>query len=131
MKLFRILDRTLPTIFFVGSGILVMNTCFSPSKTREVQHRNTSLDTNQSSSMDICPKNLGTITLEDMGIQPDLINEAEDEYWEIEQIGDQYYRVRREDHEQGYQGKYEYNEEDLIGDINDLYRYSKHHKIAP
>lgn len=127
MKLFRILDKTLPTVFFVGSGILVMNNCFSPSKTREVQQENTPVDTNQSSSMDICPKNLGTITLEDLGIQPDLINEAEDEYWEIEQIGDQYYRVLREDYERGYQGKYEQDEEALIGDLEDLYIYSKHH----
>lgn len=126
MKLFRILDKTLPTVFFVGSGILVMNNCFSPSKTREVQQENTPVDTNQSSSMDICPKNLGTITLEDLGIQPDLINEAEDEYWEIEQIGDQYYRVLREDYESGYQGKYEQDEEALIGDLEDLYIYSKH-----
>lgn len=127
MKLFRILDKTLPTVFFVGSGILVMNNCFSPSKTREVQQENTPVDTNQSSSMDICPKNLGTITLEDLGIQPDLINEAEDEYWEIEQIGDQYYRVLREDYESGYRGKYEQDEEALIGDLEDLYIYSKHH----
>lgn len=126
MKLFRILDKTLPTVFFVGSGILVMNNCFSPSKTREVQQENTPVDTNQSSSMDICPKNLGTITLEDLGIQPDLINEAEDEYWEIEQMGDQYYRVLREDYESGYQGKYEQDEEALIGDLEDLYIYSKH-----
>lgn len=126
MKLFRILDKTLPTLFFVGSGILVMDNCFSPSKTKEVPQENTSVDTNQSSSMDICPKSLGTVTLEDIGIQPDLINEAEDEYWEIEQMGDQYYRVRREDYESGYQGKYEQDEETLIGNLEDLYIYSKH-----
>lgn len=131
MKLFKILDETLPTFFFVGMGVLVISTCINPSKTKEIPHENIPVDTTSSSSMDICPKNLGTVTLEDLDIQPNLIYEAEDEYWEIEQIGDKYYRVRREDHEQGYQGKYEYNEEDLIGDIDDLYRYSKHHEITP
>lgn len=131
MKLFKMVDKVIPTALFIGFTLLATRFCNSTSETRDVPNKNTPVDTTKNSSMDICPKNLGTITLEDLGIRPNLIDETEDEYWEIEQIGDLYYRVRREDHEQGYQGKYEYNEEDLIGDINDLYRYLKHHKIAP
>lgn len=130
MKLFKIFDKVIPTALFIGFTVLAIRSCNNTSKTKEVPNKNITVDTTKSSSMDICPRNLGTVTLEDLGIQPILIDEAEDEYWEIEQIGDLYYRVRREDHEQGYQGKYEYNEEDLIGDIDDLYRYSKYHKIA-
>ncbi len=59
-----------------------------------------------------------------------VIYYAEDpEFWEIEHIDGNYYRVRREDREPGYYGFDEFDlGEDLIGDINKLKRYAIQHK---
>ena len=127
MKLFKVFNKVVPTALFIGLAILAVRSCKIPSKPKEIRDGNIPVDNHQSSSMDICPKNLGTVTLEDLGIQTDLINEVEDEYWELEQIGDKYYRVRKEDCEKGYQGKYEEDEEILIGNFNDLHEYFKNH----
>lgn len=117
MKSFKSVAIAITLVLVVSFAIEYMVSSESNNNSKG----NIPIDTTISSSMDICPKNLGNVTLEDLGI----ITEAEDEYWEIEQIGDLYYRVRREDYERDYQGKYEYDEEELIGDINDLYHYSK------
>ena len=56
----------------------------------------------------------------------EVIYEAEDpEFWEIEQVDDTYYRVRREDHDPGMVGIYEFDVEEPIGDVKDLYEYAK------
>jgi hypothetical protein len=57
-----------------------------------------------------------------------VISRAEDEYWEIEQIDGNFYRVRREDYEGG-SIHYEFDSEELIGNIDDLYRYVKRNNI--
>ena len=75
---------------------------------------------------------------EDIGINNnyhytlEVITVAEDpEYWEIEQLGGNFYRVRREDYDDNYYGKYEFDCEELIGDVEDLYKYAKEHNIIP
>lgn len=103
--------------------------CESRAKKQIIQD-NIPVDSTISSSMDICPKNLGNVTLEDIGWETNNpVIKSEDEYWEIEQVGNLYYRVRREDHETGYTGKYEYDAEELIGDYNDLVEYSRQNNI--
>ena len=83
---------------------------------------------------------LGTVSLEDLGIKDgwkqsyhhtlEVITIAEDpEYWEIEQLDGNYYRVRREDHDPDFNGRYEFDTEEPIGDLVDLYNYAKSHKI--
>lgn len=83
---------------------------------------------------------LGTVSLEDIGIRDgwrqsyhhtlEVITIAEDpEYWEIEQLDGNYYRVRREDHDPDFNGRYEFDTEGPIGDLVDLYNYAKSHKI--
>lgn len=83
---------------------------------------------------------LGTVSLEDLGIRDgwkqsyhhslEVITIAEDpEYWEIEQFDGHYYRVRREDHDPDFNGLYEFDTEEPIGDLVDLYNYAKSHKI--
>ena len=83
---------------------------------------------------------LGTVSLEDMGIRDgwkqsyhhtlEVITIAEDpEYWEIEQLDGNYYRVRREDHDPDLNGRYEFDTEEPIGDLIGLYNYAKSHKI--
>ena len=62
----------------------------------------------------------------------DVIIEAEDqEYWEIEKLWGNYYRVRREDYNDEYQGHYEFDTEDYIGDTCALYEYARTHNIRP
>lgn len=75
---------------------------------------------------------LGNITLEDLGFgdndeQSDIpslktLYEAEDDYWEIERFGGNYYKVRREDYDRDYYGKDEFDCEELIGNTDALYR---------
>lgn len=95
-------------------------------------------NTNSCTSGSVGTQKLGNLTLEDIGIYNtyhytlEVITVAEDpEYWEIEQLGGNFYRVRREDYDDNYYGKYEFDCEELIGDVEDLYKYSKEHNIIP
>lgn len=84
---------------------------------------------------------VGYLSLEDIGIDCnglgskkyrytlDVVIEAEDEYWEIEKFGDKYYRVRREDYDDGLNGHYEFDSEEEIGTLEDLYEYVKNNGI--
>lgn len=94
--------------------------------------------TNSCTSGSVGTQKLGNLTLEDIGINNnyhytlEVITVAEDpEYWEIEQLGGNFYRVRREDYDDNYYGKYEFDCEELIGDVEDLYKYAKDHNIIP
>ena len=51
----------------------------------------------------------------------DMIRDIEDDYWEIEKLGNYYYKVRREDYED-IEGNCDEREE-LIGTYEDLYSY--------
>ena len=53
---------------------------------------------------------------------------SEDEYWEIERLGGNYYKVRREDYD-GMDGYYEFDTEEKLGTLDDLYRYIMDHKV--
>lgn len=53
---------------------------------------------------------------------------AEDEYWEIERLGGNYYKVRREDYD-GMDGYYEFDTEEKLGTLEDLYEYIKANKV--
>lgn len=54
----------------------------------------------------------------------DVVKEAEDpEYWEIEKIDDNYYRVRREDWDDDFYGHDEFDCEEYLGDIEQIYDY--------
>lgn len=95
-------------------------------------------NTNSCTSGSVGTQKLGNLTLEDIGINNtyhytlEVITVAEDpEYWEIEQLGGNFYRVRREDYDDNYYGKYEFDCEELIGDVKDLYKYAKEHNIIP
>ena len=95
-------------------------------------------NTNSCTSGSVGTQKLGNLTLEDIGINNnyhytfEVITVAEDpEYWEIEQLGGNFYRVRREDYDDNYYGKYEFDCEELIGDVEDLYKYAKEHNIIP
>lgn len=57
-----------------------------------------------------------------------VLTTAEDEYWEIEKLGGNYYRVRREDYD-GMDGYYEFDTEEKLGTLEDLYRYINDHKV--
>lgn len=57
-----------------------------------------------------------------------IVTEAEDEYWEIEKIGDTYYRVRREDYEE-IDGYYEFDTEEELGTLEDVYHYVRNNKV--
>ena len=94
--------------------------------------------TNSCTSGSVGTQKLGNLTLEDIGINNnyhytlEVITVAEDpEYWEIEQLGGNFYRVRREDYDDNYYVKYEFDCEELIGDVEDLYTYAKEHNIIP
>ena len=94
--------------------------------------------TNSCTSGSVGTQKLWNLTLEDIGINNnyhytlEVITVAEDpEYWEIEQLGGNFYRVRREDYDDNYYGKYEFDCEELIGDVEDLYKYAKDHQIIP
>lgn len=95
-------------------------------------------NTNSNSSGNVGKQKLGNLSLEDLGIGNnyhytlEVITVAEDpEYWEIEQLGGNFYRVRREDYDDNYYGKYEFDCEELIGDVESLYKYANEHKIIP
>ena len=95
-------------------------------------------NTNSCTSGSVGTQKLGNLTLEDIGINNnyhytlEVITVAEDpEYWEIEQLGGNFYRVRREDYDDNYYGKYEFDCEELIGDVEHLYKYAKEHNIIP
>ena len=95
-------------------------------------------NTNSCTSGSVGTQKLGNLTLEDIGINNnyhytlEVITVSEDpEYWEIEQLGGNFYRVRREDYDDNYYGKYEFDCEELIGDVEDLYKYAKEHNIIP
>ena len=94
--------------------------------------------TNSCTSGSVGTQKLGNLTLEDIGINNtyhytlEVITVAEDpEYWEIEQLGGNFYRVRREDYDDNYYGKYEFDCEEPIGDVEDLYKYAKDRNIIP
>ena len=53
---------------------------------------------------------------------------AEDEYWEVEKLGGNYYRVRREDYD-WMDGYYEFDTEEKLGTLDDLYKYIKDHGV--
>lgn len=53
-----------------------------------------------------------------------IVNEAEDEYWEIEHIDGNYYKVRREDWDD-LEGYYEITLEEPVGDLKDLVDYAR------
>lgn len=53
-----------------------------------------------------------------------ILSEAEDEYWEIEHIDGNYYKVRREDWDD-LDGYYEMTLEEPVGDLQDLVEYAK------
>lgn len=53
-----------------------------------------------------------------------IVNEAEDEYWEIEHIDGKYYKVRREDWDD-LEGYYEITLEEPVGDLKDLVDYAR------
>lgn len=95
-------------------------------------------NTNSCTSGSVGTQKLGNLTLEDIGINNnyhytlEVITVSEDpEYGEIEQLGGNFYRVRREDYDDNYYGKYEFDCEELIGDVEDLYKYAKEHNIIP
>ena len=95
-------------------------------------------NTNSCTSGSVGTQKLGNLTLEDIGINNndhytlEVITVAEDpEQWEIEQLGGNFYKVRREDYDDNYYGKYEFDCEELIGDLEDLYKYAKDHQIIP
>lgn len=75
---------------------------------------------------------LGNITYDDLmnrlpkktHYELQIITEAEDEYWEIEKVNGNYYRVRREDYYPGEE-RIEFDTEEPIGDIDQLIKYAK------
>jgi hypothetical protein len=82
---------------------------------------------------------LGNIQLEDLGINASnhevpsneeykVILEAEDEdYWEVEKLGDTYYKVKREDRDKDLHGPDEFETEEEIGSWEDLCQYALDH----
>lgn len=120
-------------IFFLGAEEMINTRSTMPASC--VTSTN---NTNNCTSRSIGQQKLGHLTLEDIGINNnyhytlEVITLAEDpEYWEIEQLGGNFYRVRREDYDDNYYGKYEFDCEELIGDVDDLYKYAKEHNIIP
>ena len=118
-------------IFFLGTEEMINTRSTLPASC--VTNTNY---TNSCTSGSVGTQKLGNLTLEDIGINNnyhytlEVITVAEDpEYWEIEQLGGNFYRVRREDYDDNYYGKYEFDCEELIGDVDDLYKYAKEHNI--
>lgn len=131
-KLYAIAGIVLFSIIFLGAQEMVNNTR-STLPASSVTNTN---DTNSCTSGVVGTQKFGDLTLEDIGINNtyhytlEVITVAEDpEYWEIEQLGGNFYRVRREDYDDNYYGKYEFDCEELIGDVEDLYKYAKEHNI--
>lgn len=58
-----------------------------------------------------------------------IVNEAEDEYWEIEHIDGKYYKVRREDWDD-LEGYYEITLEEPVGDLKDLVDYARKNRYT-
>ena len=58
----------------------------------------------------------------------EMLDWANDEYWEIQELNGKYYRVLKDGafEEMDVYEEYEYEEE--IGDIEDLYRYANENK---
>ena len=118
-------------IFFLGAKEMI-NTRSTLPASSVISTNNT----NSNSSGSVGTQKLGNLSLEDLGISNnyhytlEVITIAEDpEYWEIEQLDGNFYRVRREDYDGGYYGKYEFDCEEPIGDIHGLYKYAKDRKI--
>lgn len=118
-------------IFFLGAKEMI-NTRSTLPASSVISTNNT----NSNSSGIVGTQKLGNLSLEDLGISNnyhytlEVITIAEDpEYWEIEQLDGNFYRVRREDYDGGYYGKYEFDCEEPIGDIYGLYKYAKDRKI--
>lgn len=133
-KLSAIAGIVLFSIIFLGAQEMVNNTR-STLPASSVTNTN---DTNSCTSGVVGTQKFGDLTLEDIGINNtyhytlEVITVSEDpEYWEIEQLGGNFYRVRREDYDDNYYGKYEFDCEELIGDVEDLYKYAKEHNIIP
>lgn len=120
-------------IFFLGAKDMIDTRSTLPASS--VISTN---NTNSNSSGSVGKQKLGNLSLEDLGIGNnyhytlEVITVSEDpEYWEIEQLGGNFYRVRREDYDDNYYGKYEFDCEELIGDVESLYKYANEHKIIP
>lgn len=133
-KLSAIAGIVLFSIIFLGAQEMVNNTR-STLPASSVTNTN---DTNSCTSGVVGTQKFGDLTLEDIGINNtyhytlEVITVSEDpEYWEIEQLGGNFYRVRREDYDDNYYGKYEFDCDELIGDVEDLYKYAKEHNIIP
>lgn len=125
-------------VFAIGSIDMI-----SSRRISNTFNRNREYHTHSNSSGNVGQQNnLGTTSLEDLGIQDDykatyhhsldVYTLAEDpEYWEIEQFNGTYYRVRREDYDDDWYGHYEFDTEEPIGDAAALYKYAKDHNIIP
>lgn len=74
----------------------------------------------------------GTSRAETLELSPpayvEMLDWANDEYWEIQELNGKYYRVLKDGafEEMDVYEEYEYEEE--IGDIEDLYRYANENK---
>lgn len=64
----------------------------------------------------------------DNSVYVEMLDWSNDEYWEIQELNGKYYRVLKDGafEELGVYEEYEYEEE--IGDIEDLYRYAQDNK---
>ena len=128
-------------VLLLGAGELdTLNRSSMPAS--RVNNTNSIISGNAHNVDNFGKQPLGTVSLEDLGIRDgwdqsyhhslEVITISEDpEYWEIEQLGGNFYRVRREDYDDNYYGKYEFDCEELIGDVEDLYKYAKEHNIIP
>jgi hypothetical protein len=128
-----LLGALLPSL---GKLLPVVNT--PATGVDKVEHTNSYSSGN---AYDTYPK----LTMEDLGLGGglsdgkkvnhytlDVIIESEDpEYWEIEQLDGNFYRVRREDYDDDFYGHYEFDTEECIGNLEDLYKYAKDHHIRP
>ena len=126
-------------VLLLGAGELdTLNRSSMPAS--RVNNTNSIISGNAHNVDNFGKQPLGTVSLEDLGIRDgwdqsyhhslEVITIAEDpEYWEIEQFDGNYYRVRREDHDPDFYGRYEFDTEEPIGDLVDLYNYAKSHKI--
>lgn len=57
----------------------------------------------------------------------DILTESEDEFFEIERLGDDYYRVMREDAEEPLDGHYAFDLLEEVEEVELLYKYAKQH----
>lgn len=71
-----------------------------------------------------------TSSVEDIGnsVYLEMLDWANDEYWEIQEINGKYYRVLQDGAFEELDTYEEYEYEEEIGDIEDLYRYANDNK---